>query len=61
MYRAKSDGRNGIAFFETAMQAEVEQRLTLERDLAPRWPPANCRCTCRRRSTATAAPSAANC
>ncbi|SDH16211.1 MULTISPECIES: bifunctional diguanylate cyclase/phosphodiesterase [unclassified Duganella] len=34
MYRAKSQGRNGIAFFETAMQAEVEQRLTLERDLA---------------------------
>ena len=34
MYRAKSEGRNGIAFFEAAMQAEVEQRLTLERDLA---------------------------
>nr|WP_202427628.1 EAL domain-containing protein [Duganella margarita] len=34
MYRAKSNGRNGIAFFETAMQAEVEQRLTLEHDLA---------------------------
>jgi diguanylate cyclase (GGDEF)-like protein/PAS domain S-box-containing protein len=34
MYRAKSEGRNGIAFFETAMQAEVERRLTLERDLA---------------------------
>jgi diguanylate cyclase (GGDEF)-like protein/PAS domain S-box-containing protein len=34
MYRAKSEGRNGIAFFETAMQAEVEHRLTLERDLA---------------------------
>nr|WP_315252057.1 EAL domain-containing protein [uncultured Duganella sp.] len=34
MYRAKSQGRNGIAFFETAMQAEVERRLTLERDLA---------------------------
>ncbi|WP_373924732.1 putative bifunctional diguanylate cyclase/phosphodiesterase [Duganella sp. CY15W] len=33
MYRAKSDGRNGIAFFESAMQAEVERRLTLERDL----------------------------
>ena len=27
MYRAKSEGRNGIAFFETAMQAEVERRL----------------------------------
>ncbi|MFS2137112.1 putative bifunctional diguanylate cyclase/phosphodiesterase [Duganella sp. Dugasp56] len=34
MYRAKSEGRNGIAFFETAMQAEVERRLTMERDLA---------------------------
>jgi diguanylate cyclase (GGDEF)-like protein/PAS domain S-box-containing protein len=34
MYRAKSEGRNGIAFFETAMQAEVERRLTLEHDLA---------------------------
>ena len=34
MYRAKSDGRNGVAFFETAMQAEVEKRLTMERDLA---------------------------
>nr|WP_229258765.1 EAL domain-containing protein [Duganella flavida] len=34
MYRAKSDGRNGIAFFESEMQAEVEQRLTLERDLS---------------------------
>ncbi|WP_343731797.1 EAL domain-containing protein [Duganella sp.] len=34
MYRAKSDGRNGIAFFESAMQAEVERRLTLERELA---------------------------
>ncbi|MYM82758.1 EAL domain-containing protein [Duganella sp. FT50W] len=34
MYRAKSQGRNGIAFFEHAMQAELEQRLTLERDLA---------------------------
>jgi EAL domain-containing protein (putative c-di-GMP-specific phosphodiesterase class I) len=34
MYRAKSQGRNGVAFFESAMQAEVERRLTLERDLA---------------------------
>ena len=34
MYRAKSDGRNGIAFFETAMQADVERRLSVERDLA---------------------------
>ncbi|NGZ82817.1 putative bifunctional diguanylate cyclase/phosphodiesterase [Duganella aceris] len=34
MYRAKSQGRNGIAFFEAAMQAEVERRLSMERDLA---------------------------
>jgi EAL domain-containing protein (putative c-di-GMP-specific phosphodiesterase class I) len=34
MYRAKSDGRNGIAFFESAMQAEVERRLSMERGLA---------------------------
>ena len=34
MYRAKSNGRNGIAFFEAAMQADVERRLSLERDLA---------------------------
>ena len=34
MYRAKADGRNGVAFFKAAMQAEVERRLTLERDLA---------------------------
>jgi diguanylate cyclase (GGDEF)-like protein len=34
MYRAKGAGRNGIAFFESAMQAEVERRLTLERELA---------------------------
>jgi diguanylate cyclase (GGDEF)-like protein len=34
MYRAKSGGRNGIAFFEAPMQAAVEQRLSMERDLA---------------------------
>lgn len=34
MYRAKAAGRNQIAFFEERMQAEVEQRLTMERDLA---------------------------
>ncbi|MGK5022904.1 putative bifunctional diguanylate cyclase/phosphodiesterase [Janthinobacterium lividum] len=34
MYRAKAQGRNGIAFFEAAMQAGVERRLTLERALA---------------------------
>ncbi|MFY9512917.1 MAG: EAL domain-containing protein [Rubrivivax sp.] len=33
MYRAKSAGRNRIAFFEAGMQAEVEQRLALEQDL----------------------------
>ena len=34
MYRAKTAGRNRIAFFEAAMQAEVEQRFALEHDLA---------------------------
>lgn len=34
MYRAKAAGRNQIAFFEESMQAEVEQRLTMEHDLA---------------------------
>jgi len=34
MYRAKAEGRNGIAFFEMAMQAAVERRLSMERDLA---------------------------
>jgi diguanylate cyclase (GGDEF)-like protein len=34
MYRAKADGRNRIAFFETAMQSEVEERLSLEHDLS---------------------------
>ena len=33
MYRAKSAGRNRIAFFEPAMQSEVEERLALEQDL----------------------------
>jgi EAL domain-containing protein (putative c-di-GMP-specific phosphodiesterase class I) len=33
MYRAKAAGRNRIAFFEPAMQAEVEQRLAIEQDL----------------------------
>jgi diguanylate cyclase (GGDEF)-like protein len=33
MYRAKVAGRNRIAFFEAAMQAEVEERLALEQDL----------------------------
>ena len=34
MYRAKADGRNGIVFFEAAMQADVAQRLDLARSLA---------------------------
>jgi diguanylate cyclase (GGDEF)-like protein len=34
MYRAKGGGRNGVALFEATMRAEVEERLTLERDLA---------------------------
>ena len=33
MYRAKTAGRNRIAFFELSMQTEVEQRLSIERDL----------------------------
>jgi diguanylate cyclase (GGDEF)-like protein/PAS domain S-box-containing protein len=33
MYRAKAGGRNGVAFFEETMQAEVERRLTMERQL----------------------------
>jgi EAL domain-containing protein (putative c-di-GMP-specific phosphodiesterase class I) len=34
MYRAKARGRNGVALFEDTMRAEVERRLTMERDLA---------------------------
>jgi len=34
MYHAKARGRNGVALFEATMRAEVEQRLTLERELA---------------------------
>jgi len=33
MYRAKSAGRNRIAFFELSMQHEVEERLALEQEL----------------------------
>ncbi|ALT78366.1 sensor domain-containing phosphodiesterase [Paucibacter sp. KCTC 42545] len=33
MYRAKASGRNRVAFFETAMHAEVQSRLALEQDL----------------------------
>jgi len=33
MYRAKAMGRNRIAYYEAAMQAEVEERLGLEQDL----------------------------
>ncbi|NEX63728.1 bifunctional diguanylate cyclase/phosphodiesterase [Noviherbaspirillum galbum] len=34
MYRAKQSGRNRIAFFEDSMQAQVEERLSLENELA---------------------------
>ncbi|MGJ9419055.1 putative bifunctional diguanylate cyclase/phosphodiesterase [Massilia sp. CMS3.1] len=34
MYHAKARGRNGVVLFEATMRAEVEQRLTLERELA---------------------------
>lgn len=34
MYHAKSAGRNGVAIFESAMLADAESALTLERDLA---------------------------
>ena len=33
MYRAKTAGRNRIAFFEPAMQSEAEERFALEADL----------------------------
>jgi EAL domain-containing protein (putative c-di-GMP-specific phosphodiesterase class I) len=33
MYRAKETGRNRIAYFESAMQERVEERLALEHDL----------------------------
>jgi len=33
MYRAKADGRNRTAFFQIEMQAEVEERLSIEQDL----------------------------
>jgi diguanylate cyclase (GGDEF)-like protein/PAS domain S-box-containing protein len=33
MYRAKSTGRNRVAFFELTMQHEVEERLALEQEL----------------------------
>ncbi len=34
MYRAKAAGRNGVAFFEAAMQADVERRLNIEHELS---------------------------
>jgi diguanylate cyclase (GGDEF)-like protein/PAS domain S-box-containing protein len=34
MYHAKAGGRNGVVLFETAMLADAERKLTLERDLA---------------------------
>lgn len=33
MYRAKESGRNRVAFYEAAMQADVQDRLALEQDL----------------------------
>ncbi|MFZ6771118.1 putative bifunctional diguanylate cyclase/phosphodiesterase [Undibacterium sp. SXout7W] len=33
MYRAKSAGRNQVAFYEVGMQSEIEYRLTMEREL----------------------------
>jgi len=33
MYRAKAGGRDGVALFEDTMRADVERRLTMERDL----------------------------
>jgi diguanylate cyclase (GGDEF)-like protein/PAS domain S-box-containing protein len=34
MYHAKAGGRNGVVLFESAMLADAERKLTLERDLA---------------------------
>jgi len=34
MHRSKEAGRNRVGFFEASMQAGMEERLTLERDLA---------------------------
>jgi diguanylate cyclase (GGDEF)-like protein/PAS domain S-box-containing protein len=34
MHRSKDAGRNCVAFYETSMQRDVEERLSLERDLA---------------------------
>jgi diguanylate cyclase (GGDEF)-like protein/PAS domain S-box-containing protein len=34
MYHAKAKGRNGVALFETAMLADAQRKLSLERDLA---------------------------
>jgi diguanylate cyclase (GGDEF)-like protein/PAS domain S-box-containing protein len=34
MYHAKAGGRNGVVLFETAMLADAERKLTLERELA---------------------------
>ncbi|RYF03629.1 MAG: GGDEF and EAL domain-containing protein, partial [Oxalobacteraceae bacterium] len=34
MYHAKAGGRNGVVMFDTAMLADAERKLTLERDLA---------------------------
>lgn len=34
LHRSKEAGRNRVAFFETGMQTELEERLSLEQDLA---------------------------
>lgn len=33
MYQAKGDGRNGLRFFDPQMQVDINERVTLERDL----------------------------
>lgn len=38
MYRAKALGRNRVAFFESTMQADVQEELNLAQDLQRAWP-----------------------
>jgi len=38
MYRAKALGRNRVAFFESIMQANVQEELSLAQDLQNAWP-----------------------